>query len=250
MSRLDEKVAALLAAPDDEARSRALYATFAGTELCLLLAAEAEGDSISPKVFPLETGPVVLAFDSEERLTGCAGAAPYAALSGRALADLLVPQGLGLALNLGTQGEYVLAPDVLGWIAEQKVAAEPNAAQPVALGAPRGFPEALLAEVDARLAAAQGLAAQAVLAEAVYRDSATRPFIGFIGAEPGAEPALSTLVGEVLAMAGMDPAGCDIGFLPDTGPATDRLRDAGLVIDLPVPPTPRAPDPSKPPRLR
>ena len=250
MSRLDTLVADLMAGPEDEGRARALYAALAGTELCLLLAEEARGDSLAPKLAPLETGPVALAFDSEERLTDFSGPAPFAALSGRTLAELLAPSEIGLGLNLGTAGEYILTPDVLAWIAEHQVDATASTAQPVALHPPDSLAEALLPEIEARLAAAQGMAEQAVLARAEYPGGLHRPLIGFIGARAGAEAGLSTLIGEALAIAGLDPAGCDIAFLPPDGPLTARARAAGLVIDLPQPPARLAPDPTKPPRLR
>ena len=250
MSRLDALVADLMANREDEGMARALYAALAGTELCLLLAEEVKGDRLSPKLVPLDTGPVALAFDSEERLTDFAGPAPFAALSGRTLAEMLAPNAIGLGLNLGTVGEYILAPDVLAWLAEHQVEAAASGAQPVALHPPDSLAEALLPEIEARLAAAQGLALQAVLAQAEYPGAQHRPLIGFIGARDGAETALSMLIGEVLAIAGRDPAGCDIAFLPPDGPLTDRARAAGLVIDLPQAPARPAPDPTKPPRLR
>ena len=250
MSRLDALVADLLAKPEDEGRARALYAALAGTELCLFLAEEAAGDSLAPKLVPLESGPVALAFDSEERLTDFAGPAPFAALSGRSLAELLAPNDIGLGLNLGSVGEYVLTPEVLAWIAEHQVDAAASASQPVALHPPGSLAEALLPEIEARLAATQGLAQQAVLARAEYPHGVFRPLIGFIAAREGAEAGLSTLIGEALAIAGHDPAGCDIAFLPPDGPLTTRARAAGLVIDLPQPPARPAPDPTKPPRLR
>jgi hypothetical protein len=55
---------------------------------------EAEGDTLAPRVFALEDGPVVLAFDSEDRLAEFTGApAPYAVLPGRVIAAQLAGQG-------------------------------------------------------------------------------------------------------------------------------------------------------------
>ncbi|MEL7088512.1 MAG: SseB family protein, partial [Planctomycetota bacterium] len=250
MTRLDAAITALQAQPEDETRLRAVYAALAGTELCLLLAQDAEGDTITPKVFPLETGPVVLAFDSEERLSDFAGAAPFAALSGRAAAELLSGRGLSLGLNLGTAAEYIVAAEALAWLLEQRVALAQSENPPVAFHPPAALPEHLLPEIEARLAAQQGLARQAVLVDARYADGTTSPLIGFIAAQDGAEPALSALIGEVLAIAGLDPAAWGIGFFEAKGALTDRMIATGLVIDIPMPSEPPTPDPSRPPRLR
>ena len=78
----------------DAARLR-FYERLADAELFLLLEREAAGDRIAPHVFPLDDGPVVLAFDTEERLAAFSDGAAYAALTGRSLAGLLMGQGLG-----------------------------------------------------------------------------------------------------------------------------------------------------------
>lgn len=250
MSRLDALVEALLASPQDEQAARAFYAAFAGSELCLLLADEAQGDKIAPKIFPLETGPVVLVFDSEERLTDFAGPAPFAALAGRALAQLLNGQGLGAGLNLGGPAEYVLPAEAIVWIAEHEVAPRVITDPPLALHPPSALPAMWLPEIEARLAAAQGLAEKAVFADAAYGDGSRRVVLGFLGAQTGAEVALSALIGEAIALSGGDPSATDIVF-PATGSAlAARLQAVGLVVDIPEPPKPAAPDPSKPPKLR
>ena len=249
MSRLDAVIHAFNEAPMDEGRSRALYATLAGTELCLLLEVEAQGATITPRTFPLDTGPVVLAFDSESRLSDFAGAAPFVAMAGRDLAQLFAGQGIGLGLNLGSGAETVVPAAALDWLAEHQVAARQATGQPDALYPPSDLPEHLLPEIEARVAAAQGLADRAVLAVAAYSNE-RRPLVGFVGAKDGAETALAALIGEVFAVAGLDPSACDVAFLPIRGALTDRLIATGLVIDIPKLPDPPAPDPTRPPKLR
>lgn len=250
MTRLDDVARAFNDAPDDETRARALFATLAATELCLLLAEEARNETIQPKLFPLETGPVALAFDSEDRLSEFAGPAPFAALSGRALAGLLAGREIGLGLNLGTDVETMLPPLALDWLAEQRVAAHEADTRPVAFHQPTGVPEHLLPELEARVASTEGLALKAVLAKAEYADGTRRTIIGFLGAQPGAEGALSVLIGEVLAISGLDAAGYDIAFLPENSQAAARLMTVGLAIEIPKPHAPSPPDPSRPPKLR
>jgi hypothetical protein len=99
---LDDAFAAMEAEGTDAARLR-WFDRLVASELFLLLEAEAEGDTVRPRVFEVEDGAFVCVFDREERLSAFAGdAAPYASLSGRALSGMLAGQGLGLAVNLGT----------------------------------------------------------------------------------------------------------------------------------------------------
>ena len=96
---LDKAHAAMQAAPEDAQARLKFFERFADNELFLLLETEAEGDQITPRVFPLEDGPVVLVFDREARLAAFAeGPAPYVGLSGRVLAGMLAGQGMGCLL--------------------------------------------------------------------------------------------------------------------------------------------------------
>ena len=98
MTMLDRAYGEMEAGGDTE-RLR-FYERLADAELFLLLEREAEGGRIAPQVFPLEEGPVVLAFDTEDRLAEFSPGAAYAAMTGRALAEMLAGQGLGVGLNL------------------------------------------------------------------------------------------------------------------------------------------------------
>ena len=227
---------------------------FAASELFLLLESEAEEDA-APRVFPLEDGAVVLAFDREERLAAFAGGpAPYAALSGRRLAAMLSERGLGLGLNLGTEAETVLPADALSWLA-RTLAPGPTRreARAQALSAPQDLPPRLLSALDGRLARATGLAGHAWLATATWEDG-TGLLLAIVDPRPGAEDALARAASEALALSGLDDATLDIAFLAPGDPLLPRLERVGLRIDLPAPEpaTPAAPgsDPEAPPRLR
>ena len=74
MTVLDRAHAAMEQGGDAE-RLR-FYERLADAELKLLLDREAGGETIAPRIFPLEDGPVVLVFDTEERLTEFAGPRP------------------------------------------------------------------------------------------------------------------------------------------------------------------------------
>ncbi|TCP41476.1 SseB family protein [Rhodovulum marinum] len=252
---LDRAQAAMAAAPDDPAPRLRWYGALSAAELVLLLDHEPDGDRIAPRVFDLDDGPVVLAFDRETRLTAFTGApAPYAALPGRALAGMLAGQGLGLGINLGTAHAELLPAAAVDWWAETLTPApEPVQIRPEAITAPRALPDALVATLDARLADAAGLAAGAILAGLRHADGSDTLLLAVLDARPGAEPALARAIAEALRFSGLDEAALDLAFLAADHPAAARLSRLGLRIDLPDP-APETPvplhDTDAPPRLR
>jgi len=258
LTPLDAAHAAMEAAPDDDAPRLRFYERLAASELCLLLAQEPEGDRIDPVVIAPEGGDCVLAFDSEARLAAFNEApAPYAALSGRALATMLAGQGMGLGLNLGVAPSAIVLPaGAIDWLAEMLAEApERVAARPVEFRAPKGLPEAVLRALDARLAGMAGTARAAWLVAVRYEDGAQGHLLGFVGAVPGAEDALARAVSEVLAFSGLEAAALDVGFFGAGDPVLARMSGCGLRFDLPeaeVRAAPAAPgsDPERPPRLR
>lgn len=253
---LDAAHAAVSARPEDEAAHLRFYERLADGEMFLLLEREAEGDSLDPKVFDLEDGPVVLVFDREERLAEFSGGiAPYAALPGRVVAKMLKGQGIGLGVNLGVApSEMLLPPEALDWLAETlEGGPEEVEAVPAEFLAP-SVPEALLAGLDAKLAKAGGLAAAAVLAGVVYRDGRRGHMLAFVGAAEGAEAALARAVSEALAFSGVASGQVDVAFL-QAGAATEAMARVGLRFELPLPQAPAVPaapgtDPQRPPKLR
>lgn len=118
---LDAAHAAMVSAPEDDAARLRFYDHLAASELFLLLESEAEGDQIAPRLFELDSGPVVLVFDREARLAQFAGGiAPYAAMSGRVLTGMLAGQGIGLGLNLEVApSSILLPPEALTWLQGQ-----------------------------------------------------------------------------------------------------------------------------------
>ncbi|MEM9318777.1 MAG: SseB family protein [Pseudomonadota bacterium] len=251
---LDRAIRAHLTAPEDDARNRAIYATFAAAELFLLLDAEPAGDAVKPQLFPLEQGQFAVAFDTEERLAAFAGQAAYVGLSGRAMAQMLKGQGISLALNLGTEAEHILPPDAFDWLVARAVAPSETPIQPTAFQAPEPDDADLIRILETSLAAAASLAERLVLLRATFADAPPRPALAVGNAAPGAEPALARLITEALAIAGRDPAEIDLAFLTD-GPHLDRAIAVGLTVDLPElpaarPPSPPGSDPTRPPKLR
>jgi hypothetical protein len=254
---LDAAHAAVSADPENEALRLRFFERLADGEMVILLEREAVGDSLEPKVFDLEDGPVVLVFDREERLASFTGGiAPYAALPGRVIAGLLKGQGIGLGVNLGVApSSMLLPPEAMDWLAEtldetpQELEAAPERFLPPSV------PEAVVAALDAKLARAEGLAVAAVLAGVVYRDKRQGHVLAILDAAEGAEAPLARAMGEALVFSGIDAGELDVVFLAATSPAAQAMGRVGLRFDLPAPETPTAPsapgmDPTKPPRLR
>jgi hypothetical protein len=170
----------------DAARLR-WFDRLVASELFLLLEAEAEGDTVRPRVFEVEDGSFRLRLRPGGTPVGLRwDAAPYASLSGRALSGMLAGQGLGLAVNLGTGAEMLLDPDAVDWLAEM-LATRPDEVEeaPAEIAAPGALPEALLTALDARLASAAGLARRAALVAVVYASGRRGHLLAFIDAVPG-----------------------------------------------------------------
>lgn len=269
-SPLDLAQTARRAAPDDAGAEGAFYRLLADATLFLLLEAEAEGAVLTPRVFDLADGPLLLAFDSEERLASL-GDTPlaYAALPGRVIAAQMAGQGLDLGLNLGTgaASEMLLPGAALDWMLE-RLAAGPQevAAVPERFFAP-GVPETLARALRDNLAAQPGLAqpglAQpglvqaALLAGVRYQGGRRGHLLAVIGAAAQAEAALARAVAEALAFSGLDAGEIDVLFLAADAPLLAALAPQALHLDLtpvavsPVlPPQPPGMDRNRPPKLR
>ena len=260
-SALDAAHAAMEAAPENDTARMTFHARIADSELFLMLESEAEAETLEPRVFPLDSGPVVLAFDSEERLAEFASApVPYAALPGRVLVRMMAGQGLGLGLNLDVApSSTLLPPAALDWLAATLAPdAEEIRARPEELLPPHDVPEPLLAALDTALARGAGLADSAWLARARYADGAEALLLALIGTAEGAERALTRALDEALRFSAAEEAHMlDIVHLAPGDALLARLQRIGLRFDLPAAAQPepgerQAPgaDPTRPPRLR
>lgn len=240
-----------------EAERLRYYQTLVAAELFLLLEAEAADDDVIPQAFEVEGQTFVLAFDTEERLSGFAGVeAHYVALSGRAVAEMLAEAGLGLGLNLEAGPQAALLPnEVMAWLAETLAEGpEQVEMQPEAFHPPKGLPEELMTALDARLAAAGGLADLAYLVGVTYDSGVRGHLLGVVDAAPGAETAIARAVSEVLALSGLEAGLLDVGFFRSADAAAARMALVGLRFDLPTRDAtePKAPgmDPKTPPKLK
>ena len=258
---LDHAHAQMQADPDAQMPRLRFYDRLLGAELFVLLERPmaAGQDRIEPKILTSEGVSFVLAFDREERLSQFVDwvEAPYAALTGRALAKMLAPQDIGLGLNLGVApSEILLDGAAMIWLRDiAKQGPTSIDARPVALNAPRGLPQDVLIALDAKLAGLTGLAAGAYLALADYADGSHSHILCFIDAVPEAHAALARVVSEMLHLSGVEAGMLDVGFLPAHEAFVAKLAKVGLRFDLPQVEKPRerpAPgsDPDNPPKLR
>ncbi len=266
MTPLDDAHAAMLAAENSDTADAArlhYYQRLADGELFVLLTQEASGDSISPALFDLDQGRFVLAFDQQERLAAFSGkVSPYAAISGRVLAQMLDGQGIGLGVNLDVApSAYLIPPEAIGWL-NRTLAQTPDAvaARIDHFGAPLDLPPVLLPALEAKLANAGGLVQAAYLVDVTYQGGARGALLGFVGAPEPAQEALAKAVSEALTFAGIGAGAVDVGFFAADDRRADKLAAHGRKLYLPPPPAPSEPseatraapgsDPAKPPILR
>lgn len=256
MTILDQTHAAMEAG--GEAEALAFWRSLADAELFLVLEEEATGEVMTPRVYDLAEGPLLLAFDSEERLATISDdPMPYAVLPGRVLAAQLAGQGLGLGLNLGTAcpSETILPPEAIDWLAEMLSQTDPEEAEAriAALAAPH-LPQGLLTALGGLLPSG----AAAALAQVTYQGGGQGHMLVLSGIRPEAEARMARAVAEALVFSGLEAAALDLAFAGAETALFLRISGAGLtvsaaeVVPPPMPEPPQAPgsDPDKPPRLR
>lgn len=257
MTPLDLAHAAMTADPSDDAARLRFYERIADVELFLLLEGEPQEDQINPVLLE---GEYVIVFDRAARLAAYVGqAAPYVALAGRAIAQMLEGQELGMAVNIGVApSEIVLPAGAVAWLRDTlaQEAGEVEARIERVLP-PAGLPETLIAAIDAKLATATGMAAGAFLVAVEYPGGGRGHLLAFVGAIPRAQDALVRAASEALTFSGIEAGAMDVGFFAPNDPTVEKLAKVGLRFDLPqgegLQHTPRMPpgsDPSKPPILK
>jgi hypothetical protein len=269
ISVLDHAASAWAGQPDGSDAQLRFYQVLAQTPLVLLLDTEAAGGDVAPRVFNLAAGPIVLAFETEDRLAHWAqdaglGPQPYAELPARIIAQQLGAHGgIGLGLNFGagTASEMILPPEAMTWltdvldIAPQTLPA--RIAEVLPLAQP---PQAVMAALAIGLSHAAGMAQAARLAHVRYDTGAQGHILAIFGANDAAEAPLSRAVAEALAFSGAEAASLDVVFVPQGSALASPVLRHGAEVALPAPPTtapppehrPRAPGMDKdiPPKLR
>jgi len=260
LTPLDRAHAAMETAESDDAARLQFFERLADAELFVLLKAEAQQGQIEPELFEVENTRYVLGFDREARLTDFVGkAAPYVALSGRAVASMLASADMGLGLNLEVAPSSILIPPgAVLWL-DQTLGHMPEEieARIDTFSAPRGLPETLIRALDMKLATAAGLAHSAYLVSVSYAGGGNGHMLGFVDALEDAHGALANATNEALTFSGIEAGALDVGFFAAADPVAAKMARAGLRFDLPQPappadhqPPPPGSDPAKPPILK
>lgn len=260
MTRLDDAHAAMMQDDNDDGARLNFYSQLADSELFVLLAEDVDADQLTPRLFDLDEGPVVLAFDLEERLTAfVGGSASYAALPGRVIAAQLAGLGIGLGLNVGDAPSSIILPsDVMDWLTKT-LGVKPMtvAAVPQGFSFPWGVPPEVTQRLMQKLSSHPGLADAVLLSEVVYEGGRRGHMLAILGAVAGSESALSGAVSEAIIFSGLAMAEIDVVFLAQEDPRTKVIEGVALRLDLPklsvsavVDPNVPGMDPRKPPILR
>ena len=260
MTRLDDAHAAMMRDENNDAARLNFYSQLADADLFVMLDGDADTDIVQPRLFDLDEGPIVLAFDLEERLAAFVGGpAPYAALPGRVIAAQLAGQGIGLGLNVGDPPSSIILPaEVMDWLTKT-LGVQPMkvAAVPQGFSFPWGVPAEVTQRLMEKLCTNPGLADAVLLSEVVYEGGRHGHILAILGAVAGSEAALSGAVSEAIVFSGLDMAEIDVVFLGPEDPRTKTIESVALRLDLPklsvsavVDPKVPGMDPRKPPILR
>lgn len=244
-----------------DAERLGFYQAVADAELYLWLTEEPQGENISPEIYTSDDVQFVLAFDTEDRLADIAqNTVPRIAIAGRALANILSQNGIGLALNMGDAPSAILLPaEAMSWLVEtlSPGKSEKLERQPVSVSDAGHVSEALKNALLDKLTRAAGHASRAFLATAIYADARTAPMIAFVDANKAVEDALRDAVNEALIFSGEQEKSMDVAFLDASHPMVSTLATIGFELDMRVvePPSPLQPsapgmDPASPPRLK
>lgn len=233
---LDRARAELLDQPDNDVAELRFYHALADAPLFLLLAVEAEDDRIEPRVFDLDDGPVILAFDTEERLASLGqGPVPYAVLPGRVVAAHLAGKGIALGLNLGCNvaSEVLLPADALVWLTQTlgQMPAQ-SEARPQQFHAPGQLPPALADALSLALGRSGDHAAAALIAGVSYDDGRRGHMLAILDARPGAEEAFARAAAEALRFSGLEAGEMDVTFLDSSSEAARAMARVALRLDL------------------
>lgn len=251
---LDLAHAAHEADPENAGLRLRFHERILDTELVVPLDAPPEGDRLRMQTFPLSDGPVVLAFDRDDRMADFLGApAEFAALTGRRIVALLAGQGTGLGLNLGAPSAALLPADAVDWLAGIAAQAVPEtSASAQDVGPPGIVPRPLLDALGPKLAAMADRLASAHLVSARIGDGPPGLLLALAGVPEPARPAMAAAVAEAVRFSGLDEATLDVTFPAAGTPLAAAVSRSGLRLEMPPPPKPasRTPNPAKPPRLR
>ncbi|MFV0475877.1 MAG: SseB family protein [Pikeienuella sp.] len=245
------------AAPEaGDAEMAAYYEIFAAAELFLAIEpGSLEAEAQTPLLFPVEGAETALVFDTEARLADFIGeGAAHLALSGRAVIAMFAGGGAQLGVNLGEAPSAAILPAAaVDWAAralDQPIEIETAARR--TLSPPRDAGAALLARIDARLAAIGP-----ALEEAWLCGAEGGLLLVVALADPAAERAIVAALAETARFAGDDGAAFDIAVMRPGEPGLESVRKVGFGFEIAAPAASVSVasagpgmDPAQPPKLR
>ncbi len=259
-SRLELLANEVLHSPENQPTRLRFFNAFLDSELCLLLSEEAGEETISPIVAYFEGIEHVLVFTCENNLVEYSKkVAPYAALSGRLIVDMLARANLGIAFNFAMpSSELFLTAGEITWLNEI-VAGSPytHEARPT-LFFPLDVEGKKLASIlIEKLLFAAELAASFWLVGVEYDDQSQGVLLIILDPRAGAEAPLAKAAMEAIAFSGVENLPFDVTFLKGQEKLVEIVKRQGkplLFPELPAKPLslPSIPgsDPSRPPQLR
>ncbi len=247
------------AEPDNERLHHRFLERVMDAELYILTETESDGGTVRPRIMDLADGRFVLAFDRDGRLAEFLDEpAPYIALAGRRLVEMLAGQDIGVALNLGVAPSSTLLPaGAIDWLAENLVAPpDLEDAKPDTISTPGRLSQDLLDALDTKLAAMAHLIGEAHLVESGFANADSRLMLGLVAVPEPARTDVAAAMAEAVRFSSSE-ADLDVTFLEKDSPALGHIQDVSIRFDLPEPSKPEklkplAPgmNPDKPPVLR
>ena len=222
--------------PDNTQLRLRFFERLADCELFILLTEEAKNETLSPELLSCEEAQFALVFDSEERLSEFSGqVSPFAAISGRLIANMLTGQNIGIALNLDVApSSFLLPAEGVEWL-DNLIRQQPDElqAKPVAFFPPSDLSADLLQALDQKLKTITGLAKEAWLSRVEYDDGSKGLFLAVIDAHPGSESALAKAAHEAVTFSAEENIQIDVAFLSNTDKSLKTISRQGFRIELP-----------------
>ena len=259
-SRLEVLAQDVSHSPADQSARMRFFNAFLDSELCLLLSEDAGEETVSPIVATHEGAEHVFVFASEDNLAEYSEkVAPYAALSGRVIVDMLAQAGSGIAFNFGlSSSELILTAEEITWL--NGIAAEApdtHEARPTAFFSPGKEGKILTTVLMEKLLSAAALADSFWLTVVEYDNHSRSVLLIIIDACEEAEAVLAKAALEAVALSGFENLPFDVSFLNGQDKVVESVKRQGRPLLFPERPTkkPHQPsipgmDPAKPPKLR
>ena len=211
------------------------YNALLDAQLFLLLHEEAQEETLSPQTQDIESSTYVLVFDNEAKLVDfCGDVAPYAAVTGRVLIEMLAGQDTGLAFNPNAYGsETLLSKDIVDWLSEMT-----SQAPKLSTAKPKTFfplgpkVEKTAVMLHEKLANSAYLAQNFYLCGVEYEDASCGILLAITGANDSSEKALAKAAHEAFVFGGSKKMVFDVVFLEENDKALAAIKRQSLQLQF------------------